>query len=446
MPIQMTALSLKTQLLRLAGLFGLFLVLNPLFALAATPPELYDEVWRIVNARFVDEDKNRQDWQIWRHRYDDKLKTPDDAYVAIESMVSSLNDRYTRFLNPEDFGEETRSIQAKLYGIGIQIGVRADRIVVIAPMEDTPAERAGLKAGDEITSINGQSTKGLSIKDGAKLIRGEKGTTVKIGVLRDGKPHNYSVVRDEIKLKSVSTETPFKIDIPKNIGYVKLSTFLSKTASGELKTVIENYKDRDALILDLRSNPGGLLSNAIYIADMFLKDGGIVSTVDRQSYKVTTYANPDLLSDQPLVVLIDGGSASASEILAGALKDHERAILVGKKSFGKGLVQEINPLSDGAGLNVTSQRYLTPNDTDINKKGITPDYVVDVTEKQIEAKQDPQLQKALDVISQDYKINLQPVATPTVPTVANPNAPVIPQHDGAPRPESATPMVPRKAD
>jgi carboxyl-terminal processing protease len=385
------------------------LLLVPL-AFGASPQDLYDEVWRIVNARYVDEQKNHQDWRIWRHRYDAQMKTPQDAYVAIETMVSSLGDRYTRFLNPEEFAEETRGIQAKLYGIGIQIGVREDKIVVIAPMEGTPAERAGIKAGDEITAIDGKSTKGMSIKDGADLIRGEKGTKVSVSVLRENKAMTFSVVRDEIKLKSVSTMPPVETPIPPEIGYVKLSTFLSKTAAQELKAIVESYADKRALILDLRSNPGGLLTNANIIADFFLKGGSIVSTVDRNGYKITTYASDRVLSTQPLVVLIDGGSASASEILSGALKDHQRAILVGQRTFGKGLVQEINALSDGAGLNVTNQRYLTPNDTDIHKKGISPDYEVKVSEEDVKAKRDPQLQKAFEVIQKEYGVSLTPVS------------------------------------
>ncbi|XVJ50947.1 MAG: S41 family peptidase [Vampirovibrio sp.] len=374
-------------------------------ALAVSPQGLYDEVWKIVDNRYVDEYKNHQDWRIWRHRYDTSLKTPEDAYVAIETMVSSLGDRYTRFLDPEEFSEETRGIQAKLFGIGVQIGVKDDKIMVIAPMEGTPAEKAGLKAGDEITSIDGKPTKGLSIKDASKFIRGDKGTYVKVGVLRDNQDLTFNIVRDEITLKSVSVVPPLPTDLPAEVGYVKLSTFLSKTAASELKEILIQYKDKQALILDLRSNPGGLLTNAVFIADFFLKGGAIVSTVDRHGYKVITHATNKQMSAQPLVVLIDEGSASASEILAGALKDHQRAILVGEKSFGKGLVQEINPLSDGAGFNVTTQRYLTPNDTDIHKKGITPDYKVPVKKEDILAKRDVQLLKALEVVHDDFHVN-----------------------------------------
>jgi carboxyl-terminal processing protease len=371
---------------------------------AYTPQSLYDEVWKLINARFVNEDKNGQDWRIWRHRFDTVIKDEEDANVAIETMLASLNDRYTRFLDKEEFAEEGRSIKATLFGIGIQIGVREDKLVVIAPIDDTPADKAGLKANDEILSIDGKSTKGMSVKEAADLIRGQKGTKVHLVIKRDEKPaKDFFIMRDEIKLKSVSLTNPFNQSVPSNIGYIKLSTFLSSNASQELQTAIKDLGNKSGYILDLRSNPGGLLSNAIRIADFFLEDGSIVSTVDRDGYKEVRYSSPSVLTAKPLVVLINGGSASASEILSGALKDNKRAILVGERSFGKGLVQEINQLPGGAGVNITTQRYLTPNDTDINKKGIEPDIPVELTEEDAKAKKDPQLVKAIAIAEEMIK-------------------------------------------
>lgn len=368
-------------------------------SLAVSPQVLYDEVWKLVNTRYVEDSKNGQDWRIWRHRYDDRMQTEKDADVAIETMLASLNDRYTRFLDKEEFAEEGRSIKATLFGIGIQIGVRDDKLLVISPIDDTPAATAGLKANDEILEIDGKSTKGMSVKEAADLIRGEKGSKVKLMIKRDEKPAKlYEVMRDEIKLKSVSLKNPFEVAVPDNIGYVKLSTFLSSNASNELQDAFKQLGNKQGYVLDLRSNPGGLLSNAIRIADFFLESGGIVSTVDRDGYKEVRSAAPGVLTDKPLVVLIDGGSASASEILSGALRDNNRAILVGTKSFGKGLVQEINQLPGGAGVNITTQRYLTPNDTDINKTGIIPDIIIEPTEAEIEAKQDKQLEKAVSIL------------------------------------------------
>lgn len=382
-------------------MFGLFYVssfMNPV--LAQTPQSLYDRAWKLVNAKFVDQTNNEQDWSRWRHRYDNVIKDDEDAYVAIESMVSSLNDVYTKFLNPKDFKEENESIQGSLQGIGVQIGVRDGKLLVIAPIEDTPGERAGLKAEDEILEINGKSTKGITVDAAAEQIRGPEGTKVTLLVKRGKEPaKTYTITREKIEIKSVSTKAPEFVKIPDNLGYIRLSSFISRNATSEFEqALVENF-DKDGLIIDLRSNPGGLLTNAIYIADMLLDSKVIVSTVDREGYKDTTRANQRTLTNQPIVVIINGGSASASEILSGALKDNKRAVIVGKKSFGKGLVQEINRLPGGSAMHITIQKYLTPNGTDINKKGIKPDYEVDLTEEDVKKERDPQLAKAIELLN-----------------------------------------------
>lgn len=380
-------------------MFTLFYVgafCNPV--LAQTPKALYDRAWKLIETKFVDGTNNQQDWLRWRHKYDNVIVDEEDAYVAIDTMVSSLNDVYTKFLNPKDFKEENESIQGELQGIGVQIGVREGKLLVIAPIEDTPGERAGLKAEDEILEINGKSTKGITVEAAAEQIRGPEGTEVTLLVKRGQEPvKTYKITREKIEIKSVSTKAPKFATLPQNIGYIRLSTFMSKNAALEFKDALVKYADKDAIIIDLRSNPGGLLTNAIYIADMLLDSNTIVSTVDRDGYKDTTRATSSMVTDQPLVVLINGGSASASEILSGALKDNNRAVIVGKKSFGKGLVQEINRLPGGSALHITIQKYLTPNGTDINKKGIKPDYEVDITEEDIKAERDPQLNKAIEV-------------------------------------------------
>ena len=369
---------------------------------SATPAELYDDVWKIVNKKFYDPSNNSQDWARWRYRYDHKLKTAEDAYVAIDTMLASLNDPYTRFLPPKEFSEETQSIKGSLKGIGTQIGLRDGELVIIAPLEDSPAERAGLLADDKILEINGESTKGIHIDAAADKIRGEKGTTVNLLIQRKGVPNKiYTIVRDEIEVKSVSTKPPFDTTvIPNDMQYIRLSSFISKNAASEIESILNNCDDKKGIILDLRSNPGGLLTNAIYISDMLLKGGVIVSTVDRDRYKSTTRARYGQISAKPIVVLINKGSASASEILSGALKDNHRATIVGEQSFGKGLVQEINRLPDEAGMNITIQRYLTPSGNDINKKGITPDVVVELTEEHVKNKNDVQLKKAIEVLGQ----------------------------------------------
>lgn len=369
---------------------------TPVFA--ATSADLYENVWRLVNSKYVDQTNNMQDWSKWRHKYDPYIKTDEDAYVAINTMIASLDDPYTKFLDPKEFAEETSSIKGSLKGIGIQIAVKEGKLMVVAPIEDSPAEKAGLLAEDEILEINGASTKGISIDKAADQIRGEKGTKVNLLVKRKDVTKQYLIERDEIELKAVSTKVPHDVVLPQNVGYIRLSSFISKNAAGEFENVLKQYGDKGGYIIDLRSNPGGLLSNAIYISDMLIPNGIIVSTVDRDGYKETSMTNRGCITRKPIVVLINKGSASASEILSGALKDNKRAVLVGEKSFGKGLVQEINRLPNDAGVNITIQKYLTPNGTDINKKGITPDIIVELSDDDIKNKDDKQLKKASEVL------------------------------------------------
>ncbi len=373
---------------------------------AYSPVELYDDVWKLVNKKYVDQTNNQQDWRRWRYKYEGQIKTDEDAYVAIDTMLASLNDPYTKFLDPKEFAEETASIKGSLKGIGIQISVKDGKLMVIAPIEGSPAEAAGILADDEILEIDGESTKGMSIDKAAERIRGEKGTTVTLNIKRGSEVKKYSVVRDEIEIKAVSTKLPDgnTTVIPDDIQYIRISSFISKNVAQDVSNILMNSKKKKAYIIDLRSNPGGLLTNAIFISRMLLQDSIIVSTVDRDGYKQTERAQNNALTQAPIAVLINKGSASASEILSGALKDNGRAVIIGDQSFGKGLVQEINKLPEGSGVNITIQRYLTPNGTDIHKKGITPDIVVKLTEEDIKNKNDIQLKKAVEVLSKQCNL------------------------------------------
>ncbi|AOR38771.1 hypothetical protein BHV42_05900 [Candidatus Melainabacteria bacterium MEL.A1] len=367
---------------------------------AYSPVDLYDNVWRLINSKFVDQSNNQQNWAKWRHKYDNQIRTNEDAYVAINTMVASLNDPYTKFLDPKEFADETSSIKGSLKGIGIQIGVKDGKLMVIAPIEDTPAERAGLQADDEILEIDGVSTKGITVDKAADKIRGKEGTQVTLLVKRkDVAPKTYTITRAEIEIKSISQKLPTDMTIPNDFCYIRLSSFISRNAATEFGNILNTNRNKKGFIIDLRSNPGGLLTNAIYISDMFLDGGTIVSTVDRDGYKETQRASAGVYTKKPVVVLINKGSASASEIFSGAMKDNHRAVIIGEQSFGKGLVQEINKLPYESGINITIQKYLTPNGTDINKKGITPDIMVKLTEDDVKNKNDLQLKKAVEVLS-----------------------------------------------
>lgn len=352
------------------------------------PDELYERVWELIKKDYVDQTFNGQDWNIWKIRYKGKLNTLGDAHKGIETMLASLGDRYTRFLNKKDFEDEKQAINAKLSGVGIQIGLdKSQRLIVIAPIEGTPAHKAGLLPSDEITEINGDSTKGISVEEAASQIKGPVGTQVTLTILRSSQTFKRIITRAEIPIKAIA-KGHSKI-IRSNIGYIRLNSFISKEASKEMKDAVKQLSKADGLLIDLRDNPGGLLTNAIEISDMFLNDGVIVSTVDRDGYIQSVTADDRLITDRPVVVLVNENSASASEIFSGALKDNQRAKVVGSKTFGKGLVQGINRLDDGSGVNVTIAKYLTPAKVDINQLGIKPDIEVKLSTDDYKASKGP---------------------------------------------------------
>jgi carboxyl-terminal processing protease len=356
------------------------------------PEQLYRKAWMLIQDMYFDKKygdgmgKSSQDWGRWRHRYDGKLKTADDAHKAIETMVSSLGDPYTRFLSEEAFTEEKSQIEAHLFGVGMQLGMNKEhKVVVIAPIQDTPAYRAGVHPGDEIIEVDKKPVKGQSLDQVVKQIRGLPGSQVNITFLRGPDKVTKTMTRAEVPIRAVANvET-----LPGNVGYIRLDSFISHKADEEMRDALKKVSGTKGLILDLRNNPGGLLANAIQIANMFLDHGVIVSTIDADGYKNSTIASHHPISNLPMVILINQGSASASEILSGALHDNHRALLVGQKTFGKGLVQSINKLEDGSGINITIAKYLTPNDTDIHKSGIVPDYTVEVKEDELKAGKGP---------------------------------------------------------
>ncbi len=344
------------------------------------PVETYHRAWQLVKDNYYLADFNGQNWTDWEHKFDNQIHSTGDAYKDIKLMLESLNDPYTRFLDPRAFEDENDAIDARIVGIGINLQQSKDQahLVVTRTIEDSPADQAGVTAGDEIIAIDGSSAIGLTPEQAAEKIRGPAGSPVKIAVRHSNSVRSFNITRAEITIHAVS----YKVLEP-NIGYIQLSTFISNDASREFKNALQKLSGTDALVVDLRDNPGGLLSNALEIADMLLENGSIVSTIGRHG-KHTDIASGDPISHQPIVLLVDEDSASASEILAGALKDNSRAIIVGTRSYGKGLVQEINRLPGGAAIHITVSKYLTPNGTDINKIGVIPD--VEVTDKQKQLK------------------------------------------------------------
>ena len=380
-----------------------------------SPKELVDEVWQIINHQYVDKDFNQLDWQNVRQEY---LERPygdkEEAYEAVREMLEQLEDPYTRFMDPEEFKNMQIDTSGELTGVGIQIAKdeETDRLIVVAPIEDTPAFEAGILAKDIITKIDGVDTEGMEVNDAVQLIRGKPGSAVTLTIERDRGETDYEIVRSKIQIHPVKASVE-DTEIGK-VGYIRLTQF-SAQASQEMREAIEDLENQDVngYVLDLRSNPGGLLYASIDIARMWLEEGTIVSTVDREGESERKWANNNALTDKPLVVLIDGGSASASEILSGALQDNERAVLVGTQTFGKGLVQSVRSLGDGSGLAVTIAKYLTPSGRDINKEGIPPDIAVELAEEErkelqsdltlIGSSQDPQFTKAIEILGREIQ-------------------------------------------
>jgi carboxyl-terminal processing protease len=382
----------------MAGSFGVGMGVQPLQVAAQTRSfSTFLQVYDLVKSEYLES----------------KVEESKLEYGAIRGMLDSLEDPYTRFMEPKAFKSMQEERHGAFGGIGIQIGMRDKQLSVVAPMEDTPAYKAGLRAGDQILQVDGKSTKDMAIEEAVTLIRGPKGSKVTLTIHRDGikEPFKVSIVRDQIVTKAVKTK-----ELQGDIGYIRLTSFMSETADSEMRKALEKYKTSKGIILDLRSNPGGLLPNAVNIGSMFVKSGPIVQIVDREGNREKLNASGRMVlpTNKPLVVLVDGGSASASEILAGALQDTKRAKLVGTKTFGKGLVQTVHALEGGAGVAITTNKYLTAGGNDINKKGITPDVVVEfpqlnktdkpeempTLDELIDQGKDVQLEKAKEVLTQ----------------------------------------------
>ncbi|MEA5410729.1 S41 family peptidase [Synechococcus sp. BA-120 BA3] len=358
-------------------------------SISDSPKEVMDQAWQIVFRDYLDTTGKYtpEQWRKLRRSVLSKsYSTPKDAYEGIRGMLGTLDDPYTRFLDPREFKEMQIDTSGELSGVGIQLSVDKEtkELVVISPIEGSPASRAGVQPKDVIVSIDGKSTKGMSTEDAVKLIRGKAGTTVTLVLRRKGQNLDTPLTRELIEIHAVNHQVNTTPDGTK-IGYIRLKQF-SATATKDMRAAVRDLEAQgvQGYVLDLRSNPGGLLVASVEIARQWINEGIIVSTKTRDGIQDVKRATGQALTTKPMVVLVNEGSASASEILSGALQDNNRAVLVGQKTFGKGLVQSVRGLSDGSGMTVTIAKYLTPRNRDIHKHGINPDVPVKMTEQEVQ--------------------------------------------------------------
>lgn len=398
--------------------FSLFLVFGLVFGSLVAPAialtqeqKLVFEVWRIVNRSYLDDTFNHQDWRAVRQNALRKPPANDQAaYTAIRNMLTSLDDPFTRFLDPEQYRSLQVNTSGELTGVGLQIALNSQTgtLEVITPIEGSPADKAGIQPHDRILKIEGFPTDNLTLDEAAARMRGPIGSVVSLVIGRESEPEQEIIlVRDRIELNPVIAELRLSPQ-RKPIGYLRLTQF-NANAAMELAHAISQLEKKGAAayILDLRNNPGGLLQAGVEVAREWLDSGTVVYTVNRQGIQGSFEAFGPALTQNPLVILVNQGTASASEILAGALQDNGRAQLVGETTFGKGLIQSLFELSNGSGVAVTIAKYETPNHRDINKLGIKPDIVIPqppISREQIGTAADQQYQAAVELLNKNFVV------------------------------------------
>jgi len=386
-----------------------------------SPKAVLDEAWQIVNRDYVDGSFNQVDWLLARQELlKGSYTSTQSAYTALRQQLERLGDPYTRFMDPKQYQSLTNQTSGELSGVGIRLQVDPTTkiLTVVSPLENSPAGTAGIKAGDQIVAIDGKATAGMTVEDASKLIQGEAGTPITLKIGREGKPpFDLPLVRARIEVPNVNSSV--RQEGNAKVGYIRLTEF-SSHAPDQMRRAIQSLLNQNvnAFVLDLRGNPGGLLSASVEISRMWIDSGKIVQTINRKGDSQDITANHTALTPLPLAVLVDGNSASSSEILTGALLDNHRAVVVGTQTFGKALVQSVHALSDGSGLAVTIAHYYTPNGTDISHRGITPTIEVGLTDQQqqtlsgnqtlIGTDADPQYAKAVNALRSTVAVNQAP--------------------------------------
>jgi carboxyl-terminal processing protease len=375
--------------------------------------KLLASAWTYVDRAYVDPGFNGQDWWKVRQAFlGQPLPNREATYQALRDMLATLGDPFTRFLDPQHYRSLQTSTSGELSGVGLQIAIdEQDHVVVIAPIEGSPAATAGIQSHDFIVAVNGESVQGLSLDSVAELMRGTTGSVVDLTLQREDEIFTVRIVRESIAINPIRTQRIPGNTPEKAIAYLRLSQFNGKATEEVREAILAAEADRvGGYILDLRNNPGGLLQAAIDIAQFWISEGDIVLVTGRNGIQDSISATHEVLTQAPLVVLVNRGSASASEVLAGALQDNGRALLVGTRTFGKGLIQSLFELNDGSGMAVTTAKYLTPSGRDINALGILPDIWVDTSQpltlETIATDADPQFKVALEALVNGGQVQL----------------------------------------
>ena len=393
-----------------------------------SPKMVLDEAWQLVYQEYVDADFNRVDWLGVRQTLlSGEYTSRDAAYSELRRMLRRLEDPYTRFLNPAQYAALTEQTSGEVSGVGIRFEEQPQGLVVTSVLDDSPAQAAGVAVGDTILMLDGRSSRNLSLENASELIRGESGSQVSLTIRRlDNSEETLTLTRAVVSVPTVTAELQQQNET--TVGYIRLDEF-SAHAAEQMRSAIDELTaaGAEAFVLDLRNNPGGLLQSSIEISRMWLPRGSIVRTVDRDGHSDEITANRTAVTDLPMAVLVNGQSASSSEIVTGALGDNDRAVVVGNPTFGKALVQSLHGLSDGSGLAVTVAHYYTPDGTDISTRGITPDINVTLTEQERQnllvnpeirgTSADPQFVSAVEAVKPEVIARRQSAA----PMVASPN-------------------------
>lgn len=397
------------------------------------PKAILDEAWQIVYREYVDQSFNRTDWvEVRQELLGQNYTSRQAAYTELRRALRRLNDPYTRFLSPDQYAELTDQTSGEVSGIGLRLrrDKAAGTVFVNDVIPGSPADIAGVVAGDRIVLVNGRSTDFLSAERTSQLLRGETDTQVTLTIERNGDPQTFVLSRARVEIQTVNAKLEIQHGI--NVGYIRLDEF-SAHAAEQMQAAIADLSDQgaEAFVLDLRDNPGGLLQASIDICRMWLRRGPIVRTVDRSGDSEQISANRTHLTELPLAILVNGESASSSEIVTGALGDNDRAIVVGSPTFGKALVQSLHGLSDGSGIAVTVAHYFTPNGTDISSKGITPDIEIQLSSDErstlvnnpdlMGTADDPQFTEAVsalktEVVTARQQQQLSTITSPVTPT------------------------------